>query len=71
MSDPIISEADPADVTRAYQTIVSIAPQVSMHKEIVRSMLRQAVNSVALSPYDAKAYVDLNNALLGKVRKDA
>lgn len=71
VSDPIISEADPADVTRAYQTIVSIAPQVSMHKEIVRSMLRQAVNSVALSPYDAKAYVDLNNALLGKIRRDA
>lgn len=63
VTDPIISEADPQNVMDMYSTIVNIAPKVSMHKEIVRSMLRQAVNSVALSPYDAQAYVNLNSAL--------
>ena len=66
-SDPIISEADPQNVMEMYSTIVNIAPKVSLQKEIVRSMLRQAVNSVALSPFDAKSYVELNNAMNGKV----
>jgi len=66
MSDPIISEADPKDVVRAYSTLINIAPKVSLQKEIVRSILRQAVNSMAMSPYDAQSYVTLNNAMMGK-----
>ena len=66
MSDPIISEADPKEVARAYGTLVNIAPRVSLQKEIVRSILRQSVNSVSMSPFDAQSYVTLNNAMAGK-----
>lgn len=63
-NDPILSEADPHDVMSAYKTIVESSPEVSMNKEVVRAILRQSVNSVAVSPFDVKQWADLENVLL-------
>ena len=62
-NDPIISEADPADVATAYNGLIDISPDLSLKKEIVRSILRQSLNSVAMSPYDAKTYLDVNKGI--------
>lgn len=62
--DPILSEADPADVSRAYATLVQTSPEASLNKEIVRAILRQSVNSVAVSPFDAKQWADLDKTML-------
>ena len=62
--DPIISEADKNDVLQAYETLVQTAPEASLNKEVVRAILRQSVNSVAVSPFDAKQWADLDNVEL-------
>ena len=63
-NDPVLSEADPEALRTAYENLVEIAPQASLKKEIVRAILRQSVNSVAVSPFDAKQWADLDNVLL-------
>lgn len=63
-NDPVLSEADPQALTAAYENLVAVAPQASMNKEIVRAILRQSVNSVAVSPFDAKQWADLDSVLL-------
>ena len=62
-NDPILSEQDPNDVMKAYQTIVEASPEMSLNKELVRAVLRQSVNSVAVSPFDAKQWADLDKVL--------
>lgn len=62
--DPILSEADPKSLTTAYELLSNAAPEASLNKEIVRAILRQSVNSVAVSPFDAKQWADLDNVLL-------
>lgn len=57
--DPIISEADPDAVASVYNSILATSPQVANNKEVVRSILRQAVNSVATSPFDAQTWANL------------
>lgn len=58
--DPIIRDADPDAVTEAYKTVVMTAPRVSLDKAQVRAFLRSAVNSVAVSPTDAKVLADVD-----------
>lgn len=60
--DPVLSEADPKEVARAYQNFIQTAPEASLNKEIVRAVLRQSVNSVAVSPFDAKQWMELDKA---------
>lgn len=57
-NDPILSESSPKDVVNAYRTLVQSAPSMSLNKEVVRAVLRQVVNSVAVSPFDAKQWAD-------------
>jgi hypothetical protein len=59
-NDPIISEASPADVVDAYKTMIMTSPRVSLDKSQVRAFLRSAVNSVAISPNDAKVLADVD-----------
>lgn len=58
-NDPIIAEADPDEVMSMYQSLLSTSPHVASNKEVVRSILRQAVNSIAISPFDAATWADL------------
>lgn len=62
-NDPIIRDADPNMVAEAYKTIVMSAPRVSLDKAQVRSFLRNAVNSVAISPNDAKVLTDVDKGI--------
>lgn len=63
-NDPIIRDADPNVVAEAYKTVVMTAPRVSLDKSQVRSFLRSAVNSVAISPNDAKVIADVDKGVL-------
>lgn len=56
-NDPILSEHDPDEVANAYQSLVSLAPEMSLQKEVARSVLRQMVASQAVSPFDADQWV--------------
>ena len=62
--DDIIKEADPDLVMEAYKTFVQASPEASLNKEAVRAVLRQTVNSVAVSPFDIKQWADLDTATL-------
>ena len=62
-NDPIIRDADPNVVAEAYKTIVMAAPRVSLDKAQVRSFLRSSVNSVAISPNDAKVITDVDKGI--------
>ena len=62
-NDPIIRDADPNTVVEAYKTMVMTSPRVSLDKAQVRSFLRSAVNSVAISPSDAKVIADVDKGV--------
>lgn len=62
-SDPILMDADPRQVASLYKSLISVAPRVSLNKEIVRSVLRSAINSVALSPADSKIFTDVDKGI--------
>jgi hypothetical protein len=62
-TDQVLAGEDPQMVAQAYQTLVDLAPDVSLKKEIVRSVVRASVNAVSMSPFDAKSVVDLENEL--------
>ena len=62
--DPILSEADPKALSSAYEMLSNTAPEASLNKEVARAILRQSVNSVAVSPFDAKQWADLDQTTL-------
>lgn len=62
-ADPILQDADPRQVASIYKSLVATAPRVSLNKEVVRSILRGAVNSVALSPADSKIFTDVDKGV--------
>lgn len=64
VNDPILSEADPSAVASAYASLMQSSPDVALNKEVVRAFLRQAVNSVAISPFDAKQLAEYEEKLL-------
>lgn len=59
-SDPILQDADPRQIAAVYKSIISSSPRVSLNKEVVRSVLRGAVNSIAFSPNDMKVLTDVD-----------
>lgn len=59
-SDPILQDADPNQVAAVYKSIIQSSPRVSLNKELVRAVLRSAVNSIAISPNDMKVMTDLD-----------
>ena len=62
-ADPILQDADPRQVASIYKSLVATSPRVSLNKEIVRSVLRSAVNSVAISPADSKVLTDVDKGV--------
>lgn len=67
VTDPILRGADEESVLRAYETLVELAPEVSLKEDVTRSILREAVTTTAMSPFDAKNYVDLDAAIKKQV----
>ena len=66
VNDPVLSGENPQAVVTAYHTLINLAPDVSLNKEIARSVVRASVNAVAMSPFDAKAIAELE----GELRKN-
>lgn len=62
-NDPIIRDAEPETVTDAYKTMVMTSPRVSLDPAQVRAFLRASVNSVAISPNDAKVIADVDKGM--------
>lgn len=62
-NDPIIRDADPNQVVETYKAMVMTSPRVSLDKAQVRSFLRSAINSVAVSPADAKVIADVDRGV--------
>jgi hypothetical protein len=62
-NDPVLSEENPETVAQAYHSVLSLAPELSINKEVVRAILRQAVHSVAISPYEAKVWTELEQSI--------
>lgn len=58
-TDPVLSTESPETVANAYRAVLSLAPDVASNKEVVRAILRQAVHSVAISPYEAESWTGL------------
>lgn len=63
VNDPMISEAAPEQVAQTYEAVVQMAPEVTTQKEVMRAILRQAIHSVAISPYDAKDWLELEKVI--------
>ena len=62
-NDPVLSGIEPEKIVGGYQAIMRLSPEVSRNKEVVRAQLRQLAHSIALSPFDAKQLVDLENVI--------
>ena len=60
--DKVLSQEDPNAVVAAYRSVHQVSPDTTLNKEVLRSMLRSAVQSVAISPYDAKTLADVDKA---------
>ena len=58
-NDPVLSEENPETVGHAYSAVMNMAPELSTNKEVVRAILRQAVHSVAISPFEAETWTKL------------
>lgn len=64
-NDPILSEHDPEEVSDAYRTLVETSPEMSLNKEVSRSVLRQMVAAQSVSPFDAKSWLEYDKLRLG------
>lgn len=62
-TDPILQGVQPNNALRAYESLVRIAPEFSLNKEVVRSILRTATNAEAMSPFDAKQLAEIENVM--------
>ena len=69
LTDPVLSGESPETVARAYQSLVEVAPHVALNREVVRSILRQATQSMAISPYDADVWAKLEGRVDGSKSK--
>jgi len=62
-NDPILRDADPNVVSEIYKSVVRSSPRISMDPALLKSVLRASVNSVALSPADAKILTDVEKGI--------
>ena len=70
-TDPILRGLPEEDVISAYQTLVQLAPDVSLNEDVARSILRSATttSTSAIAPYDAKTFVDLDAAIKAQLEQ--
>lgn len=58
-NDDVISGQQPEHVRSAYETLLQISPKSTLHREVVRSVLRNATAQQAVDPFTAKQLSDL------------
>lgn len=62
-TDPILQGIPPEIALRSYGALLRLAPELSLNKEVVRSILRTTTNSESMSPFDAKQLADVENVM--------
>jgi hypothetical protein len=63
-NDEIISHHDPHHIQSAYNGLLSIAPEATTNREVLRAFLRNATAQQAIDPFQAKQLADLGNVTL-------
>lgn len=68
-NDPYLSEEDPSTIATYYNNFAQLSPELANNKEVVRSVLRQAVHNGGggYSPFDASSFLNAEKAL-GEIR---
>lgn len=62
-TDPVISKIPPGKVVAAYSQMLRLSPELSKEKELVRSTLRLAGESQAVTPFDADQLIKADTDL--------
>jgi len=62
VTDPFISE-DPDAVVSGYTTLMQLAPELSLNKEVTRAILRQMAHEGTLDTFSAKSIADLEKVV--------
>jgi len=64
-NDPYLSEEDPSTIAGYYSHFAELSPELANNKEVVRSVLRQAVHNGGggYSPFDAGSFMDAEKTL--------
>lgn len=64
-NDPYLSEEDPKTIAGYYSHFAELSPELANNKEVVRSVLRQAVHNGGggYSPFDAGSFLDAEKTL--------
>ena len=65
MTDPILRDADEDKILRAYRGLITMSPDLTRNKELMRSILRQAVKAEGIGPYEAQAFTTLEKSMRG------
>jgi hypothetical protein len=58
-NDPVITGQHPEHVKSAYETLLHLSPKSTLHREVVRAVLRNATAQQAVDPFTAKQLADL------------
>lgn len=58
-NDPVLSSEDPNKIGRIYESIWNMAPSLARQKEVMRSLLRAAAQTVATDAFDALTWTQL------------
>ena len=51
-NDPVLSQEDPQSLAKAYETLVNIAPSVSLNPSLTRSIMRAMSAQQAIGPFE-------------------
>jgi len=62
-TDPIVSQMKPEQVITHYSQMMNLSPELSKEKEVVRSALRLAGSSQAMTPFDAQQLIEADTSL--------
>ncbi len=63
-TDSILNKVPTKKIVDSYQQLLRIAPEISKEKEMVRSYLRQAVNTQALDPFQGQQLIEADTKRL-------
>ena len=62
LTDPILSAEDPKRVAELYESMIRQTPNIAKNKEVMRSILRAAVQTEAIDAYDQTAWLGMEKA---------
>ena len=63
LNDPIISQGDRKRVLNVYSRVVAASPVLAKNKEVMRSILRAAVQTEVIDDYDIKLWINIGERI--------